>query len=218
MDKFLEDCFSGDQETINWLWTALGYFLLGAPKAEEMFLFLQGVRGTGKSTFLDIYADVFGSYHKIVAARTFIKQSNAYDEHLTERANLDGPRLVSFHETGNRKNDSFSDEVVNSIVSGERQSARFMRRDLFEFNPVCSIICVSNFRPRTSGPESGIHRPPQARPVRQPAETINRPIQTASPMRHCEIASLPRKGRRSQPSCSNPPMIGTRRRGPASAY
>ena len=150
---FLETTFAGDQETAAYILRFLGYALTGST-AEHRFLFFQGAPATGKSAFLDVVNRIFGAYCKSVPSRTFVK--NKGDDHPTIVANLAGPRLVYFAETGDGA--KLDDEMINSCVAGDKLSARVMHGNWYEIEPKCKLVMSSNFRPWMSGPESGVYR------------------------------------------------------------
>ena len=152
-DAFLARTFPGDPDTVAYLLRALGYCLTGFTD-EHRALFFQGAPATGKSALIEIVKLVFGTYCKSVPARTFVRSNS--DEHPTIVANLKGPRLVTFAETGD--GGKLDDEMMNSVIAGDSIGARYMKRDWFEFVPTCKLVMASNFRPRTSGPESGVYR------------------------------------------------------------
>lgn len=150
---FLAETFGEDQPTIRYLLRYLGYCLTGMT-VEHRVLFLQGAPATGKSALLDIVGRVFGGYCKSVSSKTFV--TGRTDEHPTIIANLRGPRLVWFAETGD--NAKLDDEMLNSVIAGDTLSGRYMNKDWFQFTPRCKLLMASNFRPRMSGPESGVYR------------------------------------------------------------
>lgn len=150
-DRLFKDAFQGDFQTAVYVRRALGYAITGST-VEHRMLFLQGLPRTGKSTILNLASKLFGGYAKSIPSRTFVQST--YEDHLTHKADLMGPRLVWFSETGSGKR--LDEESLNQVVAGDPVRARFMRQDSFEFVPKCKVFMVSNFRPSFSGPESGV--------------------------------------------------------------
>ena len=152
-DRFMLRAFDGDSSTIAFVLRFVAYSLTGMT-SEHKALFFQGAPATGKSALIDIIKLLLGTYCKAVPAKTFVRSNS--EEHPTVVANLKGPRLVTFAETGDGKR--LDDEMMNSVIAGDAISGRYMRGDYFEFTPCTKLIMSSNFRPRMSGPESGIFR------------------------------------------------------------
>ena len=150
--KYLDETFR-DPAVAKYILRWLGMALTGHTHSETA-LFFQGPKGTGKSTLIEIVSRLFGTYAKAVPSRTFVK--GRFDEHPTLLANLDGPRLVFNHETGEMGR--LDDETLCSVISGNPLSARRMGQDFYEFRPQAKVIVCSNFRPGISGRESGLHR------------------------------------------------------------
>ena len=136
---------------MSWLQRFVGYCLTAETKA-EVFCFLHGPRGTGKSTFLETLSYILHDYGRRVDGRQLASDDSQHRQWL---ARLAGARLVTAPELPERGYWSTGD--LNALVSGETILANYMRQNSFEFDPVCKVIVAGNKRPKAD-PENGIWR------------------------------------------------------------
>ena len=71
--------------------------------------------------------------------------ASKYDRHPTELAALAGARLVTASETDESR--QWAEARIKALTGGEPLSARFMRRDLFEFMPAFKLALSGNSLP-----------------------------------------------------------------------
>jgi P4 family phage/plasmid primase-like protien len=140
---FLRRITDGDAELERYLQRMAGYALTGLTN-EHAFFLLFGHGGNGKSVFLSTLATAWGDYCTKAPADVFLASTG--DRHPTELAALHGARLViaSEIEPGRRWNES----RLKELTGGDKISARFMRRDFFEFQPAFKLVIASNHKPR----------------------------------------------------------------------
>ena len=77
-NKFLNDIFLGNQQLIKYIQRAIGYSLSGYTKEQVMFV-LYGNGRNGKSVFLDILNEVFGTYAMNIKADAIMVTKNSSD-------------------------------------------------------------------------------------------------------------------------------------------
>lgn len=145
-DAFLAFALGGNKP---WTETFLGYCLTGRT-TEEVFAFLQGMPGSGKSTLFDTVRRAMGGYAVGVAGENI---SSSHPTHRQWLARLRGARLALVPEA---PPGSWSPEV-HELISGGLITANFMRQNSIDFIPQTKLVVTSNTRP-SAPPESGIWR------------------------------------------------------------
>lgn len=136
-------------------WT--GYGITGLTGEQAMAFFIGKEGANGKSTFLQVVADILGDYAVNVPIETFLHN----DRKRGSDASPDLARLPHRHfakssepEAGAR----FSESVVKSITSGERLTVRPLYGTPFEFEPIFKLTVSANTRPIIKGSDGGIWR------------------------------------------------------------
>lgn len=130
-----------------------GYCATGSTR-EQQFVVHWGSGSNGKSTVLDVVADVLGDYAGTAAPGLLV--SNGKDRHPTEIADLFGRRMVTAHETGD--GGALREDFVKQATGGDRIKARYMRADFFEFSPTHKLQLLTNHKPIIKGQDVGIWR------------------------------------------------------------
>lgn len=152
-DQFLQDATGGNEELQDYLQRLVGYSLTGSTQ-EQILAFVHGPTRTGKSTFLETIAHIFGTYHEAAAADTFASSSNRGVP--ADIAALAGARLVTAAET--QEGRSWDTQRVKSLTGGDQVSARFLYNDFFTFTPKHQIVIVGNYEPEVEGVDDAIMR------------------------------------------------------------
>jgi len=132
---------------------AVGYSLTGETSEQCMF-FLFGLGANGKSTFLDVLHALMGEYGLSTPASTLtVKQNDAIPNDI---ARLKGLRFVSAVETDDGKR--LAESVLKQLTGDKRISARFMRGEWFDFQPILKLWLATNHKPQVRGTDEGIWR------------------------------------------------------------
>lgn len=126
-----------------------GYSLTGKMGEQAMFLH-HGSGANGKSVFLQIATHIAGDYGQVVPRTTLLVQSG--EEHPTSVARMVGKRFLQTSETAAGRR--LDEEVVKGLTGGEKQTARYMAKDFFDFTPTGKIHYVTNHLPRLTDAES----------------------------------------------------------------
>lgn len=153
-DEFLLQIFGGDAELIEYMQRAVGYSLSGSTEEQMMFI-LHGNGRNGKSVFLDIVTDLFGTYSTNIQPQAIMvkQQSNNANPDI---AKLAGARFVTTTEPN--EGVRFDEGLIKQLTGGDRVTARFLYEDEFEFTPQFKLWMATNHKPLIRGTDDGIWR------------------------------------------------------------
>ncbi|USK56359.1 phage/plasmid primase, P4 family [Cytobacillus solani] len=142
------------QDLIDFLQKAIGYTLTG-DTSEQVAFFLWGTGRNGKSTFINIVKEILGDYGKQTNSDTFTSKMN--DNGINnDVARLHGARFVSAVESEDGQ--KLSESLIKQLTGGEPITARFLRKEFFEFIPEFKIFFTTNHKPIVKGDDEGIWR------------------------------------------------------------
>lgn len=152
--RFLDDVTGGDKDLQIYLQCMVGYMLTGSTR-EQCIFFLYGDGSNGKSTFLEILAELLGTYAMNAQSDTITARRSS-DGPRTDIARLKGARLVTISEC---PADVWLDEaIVKQLTGGDVVTARYLYGREFEFRPEFKLIMATNHKPRIRGTDAGIWR------------------------------------------------------------
>ena len=152
--EFLEQIFAGNQELIAYIQRAIGYSLSGSTEEQVMFI-LHGNGRNGKSVFLDIITEIFGSYATNIRPQTImVQQQNSGVSN--DIARLDGARLVTTTEPN--EGVRLDEGLIKQLTGGDKVTARFLYKEEFEFIPQFKLWMATNYKPIIRGTDEGIWR------------------------------------------------------------
>jgi putative DNA primase/helicase len=152
--QFLDQITCGDRGLRRFIQQIFGYCLTGDVREECMF-FLHGSGANGKGTLLGTMAHVLGDYAVASDMATFTVAK--YDRHPTELAKLAGARMVTATETEQGRAWAWS--RIKELTGNECAiSARFMRRDNFEFWVTFKLVFAGNHKPPLSSTDEATER------------------------------------------------------------
>jgi len=134
--------FDGDNELIGFIQRAIGYSLTGDISEQCLFL-CHGSGANGKSVFLTILRSLAGRYGYNAPFSTFELRSRAGIPN--DLAALAGRRLVTASEV--TENARFNEARIKELTGGDRVTARFLRAEFFEFDPVLKLWLAVNHLP-----------------------------------------------------------------------
>jgi putative DNA primase/helicase len=112
--------------------------------SEQVLPIFFGVGANGKSTLLGIIMEMLGTDYAMKGVRDLLMVKRQ-EGHSTDRADLFGKRLVVCIETEERRR--LAESLVKDLTGGDRQRARRMYQDNFEFRPTHKIILAVNHKP-----------------------------------------------------------------------
>ncbi len=133
-----------------------GYLLTGS-NDEQCLAFFLGRGANGKSTLMDVIAELMGDYCKGLPVESLLHSDRGSGAAASpDLARLPGARFVraSEPEMGAR----FSTSILKEVTGGERLTVRELYKDIFEYTPEFKLIIASNNKPEVRGGDDGIWR------------------------------------------------------------
>ena len=154
-ERFLNDVFQGDSETIDAVQRLVGLSLSGRVDA-EIIIFCVGTGANGKSIFGNVVSAIMGQYS--TTAPSSLLAARRADDHgaRSDLAMLHGARLVSINELHGGM--MLDENVTKQLAGREPISARFLYREHFTFLPRFTPWVRTNHRPIIKGTDNGIWR------------------------------------------------------------
>jgi len=140
-------------DLVRFIQLVLGYCLT-ASVVEQVLLILWGCGSNGKSTFLNVILEILGLDYAIKGASDLLLRKR--DTHPTEKADLFGRRVVVCLETD--EGQRLAESLVKDLTGGDRQRARRMREDFWEFNPTHKLFLCTNHKPKVKGKDHALWR------------------------------------------------------------
>src|SRR5262249_55881541 len=135
----------------------IGYCATGYVTEQKLF-FHYGEGRNGKSTFIEAWAHVLGTYAATIPIQTFLQagQPQRGGEPTPQLARLPGVRLL---RTSEPEKDAFlAEALIKLATSGEPILVRGLNKDFFELRPQFKLLICGNYKPRIRGTDDGIWR------------------------------------------------------------
>lgn len=128
-----------------------GYLLTGSV-VEHAIAFLWGGGRNGKSRFVETLLALLGDYACV--ASTDLVMVRRHQGIPNDVARLRGVRAVFMNETN--KGQRFDESKLKDLSGGDKQNARFMREEFFDFLPTHKLVMRGNSKPGVTGTDEGI--------------------------------------------------------------
>lgn len=137
----------------DFLQEVLGYSLSGAT-SEQAFFLLVGVGANGKSSLVELFYFLMGSYAAAMPSHAFLKsESRAIRNDL---ARMPAVRFASGAEANTGK--VLDESGIKRTTGGDTITARFIGREYFDFSMEAKFFFSVNTLPRVEGADHGIYR------------------------------------------------------------
>ncbi|HKK47350.1 MAG TPA: phage/plasmid primase, P4 family [Balneolaceae bacterium] len=153
-EAFVRQIMDGDQAMIRFLQQAVGYTLTGMT-TEQCLFFLYGSGRNGKSTFVEILMQLMGEY-AIKSESNMIMDRSYGGSVSNDVARLCSHRLVVLSEIQEGKR--LDEAKVKNLTGEDTISARFLRKEFFDFTPTHKLWVFGNHKPLINGTDDGIWR------------------------------------------------------------
>ncbi|MDP4006688.1 phage/plasmid primase, P4 family [Methylobacterium sp. NEAU K] len=165
-ERVIAQALNRDEDLKAYFQRAVGYTLTG-DTTEQVFFFVHGRGSTGKSTLINLIRQLLGDYGLHTPTETILAKQ--YDNAIpTDLARLMGARMVTVIEANwNRQID---EARLKAMTGGEPIAARFMRQDLFQFQPEFKLWFVANDPPGVRGTAESFWRRVHVLPFDQVVE------------------------------------------------
>ena len=151
--EFLSFVTREDDQLADYLQRLAGYALAGVAD-EQIFAFLHGQGGNGKSVFLQTLLYVLGDYG--VSCPSHVWTVQPFEQHPEQIMRLRGARLIVSTEIP--KDAVWNVERINAVTGGERIVARGMRQESVEFNFCGTLLIAGNDKPEIANVNDATRR------------------------------------------------------------
>ncbi len=143
--RYLKKVLNGDKKLIRYVRRAVGYSLTGDTREHCLFM-LYGPKRSGKSTFIDVISEMLGVYAQTARMETFLARNT--DRIPNDIARMAGARFVAATEVGKGKR--FDEALIKTLTGGDRQTARFLYKEYFDFRTTAKYWFAFNDKPKLS--------------------------------------------------------------------
>lgn len=133
------------------------YALLIGGNDEQKLVYHYGTGANGKSAFIEVLGRLAGTYRTVVSPDTITGDTQRAGQQASpDIARLHNTRLATIEELP--KNVPLKEELIKALSGGTKMTARFLQKDIFEFEPIFTPVLSGNFKPSIQGSDYGIWR------------------------------------------------------------
>jgi P4 family phage/plasmid primase-like protien len=152
-DEFILWAMQGDTDMVDYLQRLFGAALIGELRWHIFPIFL-GPGANGKTTLLEVFADILGDYALQMPRKFLVASRN--ETHPTDIARLRGVRLAVASEVP--PNATFDEDLVKQLAGEPKLTGRFMNKDYITFMNQGTHFLAANHLPRVEVGGSGFWR------------------------------------------------------------
>lgn len=158
---FFENDFLGklqpDRKMQIFLQVFHAYSLLIGGNDEQKLVYHYGTGANGKSAFIEVLGRLAGNYRTVVSPDTITGDTQRTGQGASpDIARLHNARLATIEELP--RNAPLKEELIKALSGGTKMTARFLQKEIFEFEPIFTPILSGNFKPSITGSDYGIWR------------------------------------------------------------
>lgn len=150
--EFLQRVLNGNEELIAAMQQYIGVCLTGN-QAQVLFV-CYGNGANGKTTFLETILAMLGDYAQ--KAPSGMLEAKQYTAIPNDIARLRGARFVVSNELNAHRH--LDESLVKDLTGGDTITARYLRKEFFEFTPTHKLWVQGNHLPLIEGTDEGIWR------------------------------------------------------------
>ena len=152
--QFLDRCFDGNQEVIDFIQRAVGYSLSGSTSEQCLFILI-GKGANGKSTLLNTLGGLCGDYSGVTPMQTLMVMpfSNGQTNDL---AALVGKRFVAASD--GETTQALAEAKIKNMTGGDSITCRGLYKDYITYQPQFKLWVATNDLPKVSGSDDAIWR------------------------------------------------------------
>lgn len=145
--RFIDEVVQGDLGSKLFLQQWAGYCLTGSMR-EQMFLFVHGPGGNGKSVFADTLRLLWADYAVQPVSDLFVKKAHGVG-HTSKLAMLAGARLCTVSEVP--AGAQWDEGLLKDVTGGGAMTAGFKHKNEFTFQPLFKLMAMGNHQPTFPG-------------------------------------------------------------------
>jgi putative DNA primase/helicase len=134
-----------------------GYALLIGGNDEQRLVYHYGTGANGKSAFMEAIGRLAGDYRAVVSPDTITGDVQRDGSKAnSDIARLHSTRLATIEELP--RGVSLKENLIKALTGGTRMVARFLQKEIFEFDPIFTAVLSGNDMPTVGGTDYGIWR------------------------------------------------------------
>jgi len=133
------------------------YALLVGGNDEQKLIFHYGTGANGKTAFIEAIGRMADAYRAVVSPDTITGDAQRDGSKAnSDIARLVGARFVTIEELP--RGVGLKENLIKALTGGTRMTARFLQKEIFEFDPDFTAVMSGNDMPTVSGTDYGIWR------------------------------------------------------------